>query len=96
MISPVWSDDDLVAQAILFFLGGFDTVSTTMTFLLNELALHPEIQDRLAKEIRETDAKNGGKFDFNSIQQMTYMDMVVCGEDHFNFTNWPFYLLRTI
>ncbi|CAH0397753.1 unnamed protein product [Chilo suppressalis] len=72
-----WSDDDLVAQALLFFLGGFDTVSTAMTFSLHELALSPEVQDKLLAEIRENEQKNNGKFDFNSIQKMVYMDMVV-------------------
>lgn len=75
-----WTDDDLVAQAVIFLLAGFDTVSTAMTFTLYELAAHPEIQDRLAKEIKEHDAQNGGKFDFNSIQNMKYLDMVVSGK----------------
>uniref|UniRef100_A0A2H1VYP7 unspecific monooxygenase n=1 Tax=Spodoptera frugiperda TaxID=7108 RepID=A0A2H1VYP7_SPOFR len=72
-----WSDSDLIAQAVVFFVAGFDTVSTAMSFLLYELALNPDIQERLAQEIKENDAKNGGKFDFNSIQNMVYMDMVV-------------------
>ncbi|CAH1645260.1 unnamed protein product [Spodoptera littoralis] len=72
-----WSDNDLVAQAVVFFVAGFETVSSTTSFLLHELALHPDVQERLAQEIKETDAKNGGKFDFNSIQNMVYMDMVV-------------------
>ncbi|CAD0254265.1 unnamed protein product [Spodoptera exigua] len=77
MTDRVWTDDDLVAQAVLFFIAGFETVSTGMVFLLYELAVNSDIQERLAQEIRETDAKNGGKFDFNSIQNMVYMDMVV-------------------
>ena len=76
----VWSDDDLIAQAVLFFIAGFETVSSGMSFLLYELAINPEVQERLAQEIKENDAKNGGKFDFNSIQNMPYMDMVVCGK----------------
>lgn len=75
----MWSQDDLIAQAILFFLAGFETVSTTMSFLVHELALHPEVQERLVEEIRENEAKNGGKFDYNSITNMNYLDMVVSG-----------------
>ncbi|XP_050345947.1 cytochrome P450 9e2-like [Nymphalis io] len=75
-IDRVWSDIDLVAQAVLFFIGGFESVSTSMSHALRELALHPEIQERLANEIKEHHAKNGGKLNFNSIQNMTYMDMV--------------------
>ncbi|KAJ8729800.1 hypothetical protein PYW07_016838 [Mythimna separata] len=72
-----WSDSDLVAQAVLFLFGGFDTVSTTMSFLLYELAVNPDVQDRLAQEIREHDAKNGGKMDSNTVQDLMYLDMVV-------------------
>ncbi|KAJ8728450.1 hypothetical protein PYW08_016835 [Mythimna loreyi] len=72
-----WADRDLVAQALLFFLAGFETISSSMSFLLYELAVNPDVQERLAQEISEHDAKNGGKFDFNSIQTLTYLDMVV-------------------
>lgn len=74
-----WADNDLIAQAILFFIAGFETVSSAMTFTLHELAMNPDVQDKLVAEIRENNAKNGGKFDYNSIQNMTYMDMVVSG-----------------
>lgn len=79
MFSPVWSDDDLCAQAILFFLAGFETASSAMSFMLHELAVNPDVQDKLYQEIKEYEAKNNGKFDYNAIQNMAYMDMVVSG-----------------
>ncbi|CAH2105998.1 unnamed protein product [Euphydryas editha] len=72
-----WSDVDLIAQAVVFFLAGYETIATATAFTLHELALNPEVQERLAKEIKEHDAKNGGKVNFNSIQNLTYMDMVI-------------------
>lgn len=78
-LSTEWSDDDLTAQAFLFFFAGFETVSSAMSFALYELAVNPDVQEKLLEEIKEADAKNGGKFDYNSIQNMTYMDMVVSG-----------------
>ncbi|CAB3248301.1 unnamed protein product [Arctia plantaginis] len=76
-VNREWSDDDLVAQAVLFFLAGFDTVSTAMSFLLYELACNPDIQERLVQEIKENDIKTEGNIDFNSVQKMVYLDMVV-------------------
>ncbi|CAG9785904.1 unnamed protein product [Diatraea saccharalis] len=76
-VDKVWSDDDLVAQAILFFIAGFETVSSAMSFTLHELAINPDVQDKLVAEIRENEKRNGGKFDYNSIQNMVYMDMVI-------------------
>ncbi|CAH1645268.1 unnamed protein product [Spodoptera littoralis] len=75
--NKVWTDEDLVAQAFIFFVAGFESVSSSMSFLLHELALNPDVQERLIQEIREHDEKNGGKADFTSIQSMKYMDMVV-------------------
>nr|ULR85603.1 cytochrome P450 [Spodoptera frugiperda] len=77
LTNKVWTDDDLVAQAFLFFIAGFESVSSSMSFLLHELALNPDVQERLVQEIKEHDEKNGGKVDFTSIQSMKYMDMVV-------------------
>ncbi|KAJ2939819.1 hypothetical protein O0L34_g18013 [Tuta absoluta] len=76
-VIKAWSEDDLVAQAVIFFVAGFESVAGAMAFLLFELALNPQVQDKLAQEIKETDAQNGGKFDFNVIQEMKYMDMVI-------------------
>ncbi|XP_073945697.1 cytochrome P450 9e2-like isoform X1 [Choristoneura fumiferana] len=76
-VDTVWSDNDLTAQAALFFVGGFETISTAMTFLMYELAVNPEIQERLVQEIKDHDKANDGKFDYNSIRSMTYLDMVV-------------------
>ncbi|XP_073945699.1 cytochrome P450 9e2-like [Choristoneura fumiferana] len=73
----VWADEDLLAQAVIFFVAGFESVAQVMTFLIYELAFNPDIQEKLVKEIRETDRKNGGRLDFTSIQEMTYLDMVM-------------------
>ena len=61
-------------------MAGFETVSIAMSFALHELAVHPEVQDRLVKEIKEEHVKNDGKLSFDSIQNMTYMDMVASGK----------------
>ncbi|XP_063618696.1 probable cytochrome P450 9f2 [Cydia splendana] len=72
----VWTDFDLVAQAVIFLFPGYDTVASTMSFLLYELAVNPDCQERLFREIQENEEKNG-KIDYNSVQHMTYLDMVI-------------------
>ncbi|CAL7951576.1 unnamed protein product [Xylocopa violacea] len=69
--------DDLVAQAAIFFTGGFETSSTTMAFTLYELALNPDIQKTLRKEIHDAIKKNDGKLTYDMIMTLPYLDMVV-------------------
>ncbi|KAK2585575.1 hypothetical protein KPH14_010209 [Odynerus spinipes] len=69
--------DDLVAQAAVFFTGGFETSSTTLAFSLYELALQPEIQRRLRSEILEALKINNGKVTYEMVMGLTYLEMVV-------------------
>jgi cytochrome P450 family 6 len=72
--------NSLSAQAFVFFLGGYETSSTTMTFCLYELALHQEIQNRLRDEIDVVLQEYDGKLTYESIQEMEYLDKVVSGK----------------
>ncbi|KRT81631.1 cytochrome P450 [Oryctes borbonicus] len=67
----------ITAQAFVFFLGGFETSSSTMTLCLHELAFNQDIQDKLRAEVRETMKKNNGELTYDSIMEMKYMDQVV-------------------
>ena len=78
MLFLEWEDDDLTAQCMLFFLAGFDTVSILMSFLAHELAVNPDVQDRLYEEVKEVKEElNGKPLTYEILQKMAYMDMVV-------------------
>uniref|UniRef100_A0A182S4Z3 Cytochrome P450 n=1 Tax=Anopheles funestus TaxID=62324 RepID=A0A182S4Z3_ANOFN len=69
---------ELVAQCLIFFLAGFDTVANCLTFLAYELTLNRDIQDRLYEEIVATDIDLQQKpLTYEAFQHMKYMDMVV-------------------
>jgi Fe-S cluster biogenesis protein NfuA len=51
-----------------------------MSFVLYELALHPEIQNSLRAEIMRLLNKHNGQVTYDGIQEMAYLDMVVTGE----------------
>ena len=73
-----WEDDDLTAQCMLFFLAGFDTVSVLMCFMAHELAVNPDVQDRLYEEVKEIKKElNGKPLTYEILQKMQYLDMVV-------------------
>ncbi|KAM7344114.1 uncharacterized protein ACRADG_010946 [Cochliomyia hominivorax] len=70
------SVEEMAAQAFVFFLGGFETSSSTMGFTLYELAQHQEIQDKLRQEINE--AFNGEKhINYETIHNLQYLGQVI-------------------
>ncbi|XP_069676194.1 cytochrome P450 9e2-like [Periplaneta americana] len=73
----VLDDEDVVAQCVVFFLAGFDTASTFICFVCYHLAVDQDIQTRLQKEIDETLREGGGKFSYEALNGMKYLDMVV-------------------
>ncbi|KAL2728168.1 cytochrome P450 9e2-like, partial [Vespula maculifrons] len=68
---------DIVAQAFIFFLAGFDTSSTLMCFMVHELAVHPEIQDKLYQEINEVLLRTNGEITYEELSKMEYMEMIM-------------------
>jgi cytochrome P450 family 6 len=75
--------NSLAAQAFVFFLAGFETSSSTMTFCLYELSLHQDIQDRVRQEIDVVLQKHDGKLTYEGILEMEYLDKVVSGKAEF-------------
>jgi cytochrome P450 family 6 len=72
--------NELAAQAFLFFLAGFETSSITMTFVLYELALNPDIQERLREEIKSAVARNDNQITYEAMMEMKFLQMVIDGE----------------
>jgi hypothetical protein len=73
-----WTDKDLVAQSMIFFLAGFDTVSTAMCFVGHLLAVNPDVQEKLVREIDDLNEELDGKLPtYENIQSMEYLDMVI-------------------
>ncbi|KZC14180.1 PREDICTED: cytochrome P450 6k1-like [Dufourea novaeangliae] len=72
-----FSGDDLVAQAAVFFSGGFETSSTTMSFTLYELALNMDVQRTLRKEILQALEETSGKVTYDMVMTLPYLDKVV-------------------
>jgi cytochrome P450 len=93
------TNDEILAQAILFFAAGYETTTTVLCFVIHQLAINPQHQTRLCDELDRAMEKNGGQINYELTMDTPYMDMVinetlrlyppafrtdrVCNEDYF-------------
>lgn len=68
-------DLELVANAITFFLDGFETSSVSMAWILYALAGDQRVQEKLRVEILAAESK--APLTMDSIAELTYLDQVV-------------------
>ncbi|XP_046385526.1 probable cytochrome P450 6a14 [Ischnura elegans] len=69
--------EQLTAQCFVFFLGGFETSATTLTFTLYELSRNLDVQAKLREEVDRVLAEHGGEITYEALSQMQYMDCVI-------------------
>lgn len=73
-------DDDIVANCVLFLIGGFDTTQSVLIFTAYQLALEQECQNKLRQEVNEAFKANNGKLTYEAVHGMSYLDMFINGE----------------
>ncbi|KAK9508542.1 hypothetical protein O3M35_006079 [Rhynocoris fuscipes] len=66
----------ITSQCFGMLTDGFFTTSIAMSWVLYELATHPEIQEKLRDNIKSI-GSDISDFDYDKIQSCTYLDMVV-------------------
>ena len=71
------SDEEIVSQSVLFLLAGYETSSNTLSFTLYHLALNPDVQDKLRKEIIQAMESNANKPLYEVVQSIEYLDCVI-------------------
>ncbi|KAF2888380.1 hypothetical protein ILUMI_17793 [Ignelater luminosus] len=64
------------AQFAQFFMAGFETTGSTISFTLYELSLNVPVQDKLREEIQRILKKYDG-ITYEAIQEMNYLDMTI-------------------
>ncbi|XP_011704047.1 PREDICTED: cytochrome P450 9e2-like, partial [Wasmannia auropunctata] len=71
------SIDDIVAQAFVFFFGGFESTSSLMCFAAHEIAVNQDIQEKLQKEIDKVLKETNGQAPYEAINGIEYLDAVI-------------------
>ncbi|KAK7798369.1 hypothetical protein U0070_018539 [Myodes glareolus] len=70
------SDTEIMAQSIIFIFAGYETTSTTLSFIMYLLATHPDVQKKLQREIDLALPKKAPAT-YEALLEMKYLDMVV-------------------
>ncbi|XP_037539316.1 thromboxane-A synthase [Nematolebias whitei] len=71
------TDDEIVAQAFVVLLGGYETSCNTLSFTCYLLAIHPDCQRKLQEEVDEFFTRHDSP-NYTNVQELKYLDMVVC------------------
>ncbi|KAM6157149.1 cytochrome P450 3A4-like [Erethizon dorsatum] len=70
------SDVEIVAQSVIFIFAGYEATSNALSFIMYELATHPDVQKKLQQEI-DAALPNKALPTFDTLVEMEYLDMVV-------------------
>ncbi|KAK5644027.1 hypothetical protein RI129_007872 [Pyrocoelia pectoralis] len=68
---------NITAQAIILYFAGFETTTSTLSMLVYEITLNPDIQTKLYEEIVNTLKGFNGTVSYDAIMAMEYLDNVV-------------------
>lgn len=74
---------DIAANSFLFFIAGFETTASTLSYCLYELALNQDIQDKLRSEVQQLKAQIK-ELNYENLRELTYMDAVISGKPELN------------
>ncbi|CAG2103742.1 unnamed protein product, partial [Medioppia subpectinata] len=71
------SEDEVLSNCWLFFVGGYESTTNTLSFATHELALNPDKQHILYEEVCARVGPNG-QFDYQSLTtEMPYLDACI-------------------
>ncbi|NXM36934.1 CP3A9 protein, partial [Oxyruncus cristatus] len=70
------TDVEVLSQAFIFIFAGYEPTSNTLCYLAYELAMHPDVQQKLLEEI-DTVLPNKAPLTYDAIMKLEYLDMTV-------------------
>lgn len=70
------TDHEILSQSLVFILGGYETTSTTLTYLLYNLATNPDYLEKLVEEI-DTNFPPDTPITYDALMKMDYLEMAI-------------------
>ena len=72
-----FTDKDIIANSIIFFAAGFDTTATLLTYTTYCLAMYPDVQEKLFREISDAVQSRKVDMDYEMVTSLEYLDCFV-------------------
>ncbi|KAK4877921.1 hypothetical protein RN001_010427 [Aquatica leii] len=69
--------EEIAAQCLAFFVAGYETSSSTLTFALYELAKNVDVQRKTREEVLRVMSQHDGILTYEAIEKMKYLGQVV-------------------
>ncbi|XP_050173804.1 cytochrome P450 3A9-like [Myiozetetes cayanensis] len=70
------TDTEILAQAFIFIFAGYEPTSNTLGYLAYELAMHPDVQQKLVQEI-DAALPNKAPLTYDAVMKLEYLDMTL-------------------
>ncbi|NWR75627.1 CP3A9 protein, partial [Centropus unirufus] len=70
------TDIEILSQAFIFIFAGYETTSTTLCYLAYQLALHPDVQQKMQQEV-DSVFPNKAPLAYEPLMKMEYLEMAL-------------------
>nr|AAH59313.1 MGC68990 protein [Xenopus laevis] len=70
------NEEEILGQAFIFLIAGYETTCSLLSFASYLLATHPECQKKLLREVDEF-GREHKEADYNTVHELPYMEMVI-------------------
>ncbi|XP_062868643.1 cytochrome P450 3A40-like [Trichomycterus rosablanca] len=70
------TDHEILSQSLIFIFGGYETTSTTLTYLLYNLTVNPDCMKKLVEDIDDT-FPNNTPVTYDALMKMEYLEMAI-------------------